>query len=1855
MDTLIAEKIEDNENKIIKNDKNIKKQKMKQNSAENRIPNCTSNLKKFNINNKINIFSKKSNNCQIQQMINTTETTKKNNSVKNRTYESYNQSRDSKSNMSNFDKRKEYKVPPVKAKIHIQQNEAEEVEEEEVNEDEKKEKISNLMLNQEAIYFRYLQKLLKDDYESKNNKNIEIKKKYIKDSGIDLDLFNQETNYDNDNDEDKNNNEYVEEKKEEKIQNKKSNKNNEIKNKNEEEIFNNEKKQPKSKKTKNKQNINNKTINKNNYLNENINMNLSHSSENPNVNIEQHANIPSNINNIKYIDKNEKYPLIENNNYLNNLEDDQLNNISKTKRKPSVNTLEFYDRIIQELNVNTVDTIEKNEKNKIMNLENHKNQKKPKHSYYDDIDNNNDSLGESFRRKSLTKNDQNVLNYYENINDNYNDIDNDNDVGFNYKTKKNTRSKIEIKQFIEKKRRLNKTEEEKNLKNTQAKKLNKFLGLYKLQEDINVNQRTITAKLNKAHNTLQNYSNITNNNFNDKTQIPNEYYIGKRKNLHRKNSDLSKNSDTSQSTVLEENNYYMNIINSKNILSNNPTNDNLFEMNLQNQNVTNNKNKSINNINCVNNINNENCENYENNETNENYNENFSSDLINSNIIEDNNLLKEKSEKENSGFEKRMDMNEDIFLKCKNTLDKANLLFSKTKIEEMINNYKTNSDKKNNKSNLNSNESNDENNNININELIMNNNNDPNTIIDNHNNNINASTPQSNKSLSESRYQEFEKDSQEKNNIIIDTNNNIQTSENEDNDNINKNEENNLMENNLYTENNDENLMQSDISTNNKNDEIKDIAQNKQYCFSDEELEKYYEIFTSIGDYLKLLTQRNILNDIITYGDQRYRFKIGFEQIIIVFKSSTFNLLRLIYQRQYYKAVLRQFFIPYLSRAFNNIQYYICAKQQFSGFINILEQIYRIVFLKRLDFYGQIKQILIQNEKNILNQISNGINLLNNFFKKKFFYILYDKYLHIIANNKSNVSSQRFNTYLYESFTEKSSVSAYPNSEGSAKLHKVYELLEMQKKKQIEEQNNNCEEHSNFEENNIIEFGPNDINNLSLTDKSNRSIKSSKNLEEICKMKPGINIDLKGSLEKIMKNKENSNNKKGKFQLSPTSKDDLIKQLSEVKNVNNNIDIKDEDGLNIPYEENLIKIKEMQKIKENEKNQNININNNIESNNVFINSMTELIKEDENLPNKKENEQYEKIEISKEINKNNINNYNLDNNKHKVGCIKKIEITGNFVCRANNLNTSEDISLNKENNQIDWDFSIDQNIIFNNNPNNLESLSNKEKLPTIENLVNKKEDLLNSLDFKSNIKNEVVEESDIIISDSINEENKELIDLTGKKSRNDNKENSSKQEFSLKDINNNNSEIIKSLDNISNNSIAFNLSSSFKKDKNTTNNDDINKNNIPSPSKNLRYNQENNQILNEVKDGNLTVKIFKNLSENEKDKIGEEMAEQILNDILLKEITDTKKHLFNKKREISSSLNNSSVSLLVSQNSMSIGSRSPGRNYNKIKNKNLANNNDSYQTISSTTSQVETILNNSIFMRTVEEIQKEKNLNLYNNKIAPVLIEKIEENINNNYKKIIDNLQLSLKIDEAKMINGLMLKDRSLSISSKIIFCNENIKLKEFIDQKILTDFEKINKEIRGNNNNIIYDKILNKCVFDTTNEIIEKYRKYGIIGEPLPWSIRTRDMSYKFKNDNYSLNIFKHLIIKELKKNINVRMGLIAENYEHLDMEQLNQDRDKKFMESILGELKDNEDYYQIFETQETYVKLSLSRIIMDQLLNEIVEILEHVQYSRKEPDKYQSKSIYACEDIPRLSFQPATMENNFSGNYEGDESINQ
>ena len=139
--------------------------------------------------------------------------------------------------------------------------------------------------------------------------------------------------------------------------------------------------------------------------------------------------------------------------------------------------------------------------------------------------------------------------------------------------------------------------------------------------------------------------------------------------------------------------------------------------------------------------------------------------------------------------------------------------------------------------------------------------------------------------------------------------------------------------------------------------------------------------------------------------------------------------------------------------------------------------------------------------------------------------------------------------------------------------------------------------------------------------------------------------------------------------------------------------------------------------------------------------------------------------------------------------------------------------------------------------------------------------------------------------------------------------------------------------------IGLNLNNSLK-----SNNNNINPstNNSITGNNNLRYDENveindgniNKDNLNDINikiindtDADKKAKIFKKWSNENIEQLSNDLCEQIISNLLLTEIKDKKKMLFKKKKEINASLNNSSASLLVSQNSMSIGSHSPGRNY----------------------------------------------------------------------------------------------------------------------------------------------------------------------------------------------------------------------------------------------------------------------------------------------------------------------------------------
>ena len=284
----------------------------------------------------------------------------------------------------------------------------------------------------------------------------------------------------------------------------------------------------------------------------------------------------------------------------------------------------------------------------------------------------------------------------------------------------------------------------------------------------------------------------------------------------------------------------------------------------------------------------------------------------------------------------------------------------------------------------------------------------------------------------------------------------------------------------------------------------------------------------------------------------------------------------------------------------------------------------------------------------------------------------------------------------------------------------------------------------------------------------------------------------------------------------------------------------------------------------------------------------------------------------------------------------------------------------------------------------------------------------------------------------------------------------------------------------------------------------------------------------------------------------------------------------------------------------------------------------------------------SVFNRTIKDIKKEHSLQLYYTKIAPRLIKLIKEEIYLKYPRIYENISTPLKNRSVGLMMSLSLQDADmLRDNYKCNLMKESIR--NIIDkEKILKIFEPINRRIRSQDNltsDNFYDSMLNECLVDTTIELINRERLYGESGDPLEWSSRTHELAFKYKK-NEPKNLVK-FVCSNLIQTLNKRIGLITENYENMNAEQINNERDKRLIDNIRDELDEDEYQWRNLEMEETQLKVEIADLIMDQLYNENIEILEHIQYSRNRPDLYQNKSIYACEEIPKLSFQQTTTEN--------------
>ena len=202
----------------------------------------------------------------------------------------------------------------------------------------------------------------------------------------------------------------------------------------------------------------------------------------------------------------------------------------------------------------------------------------------------------------------------------------------------------------------------------------------------------------------------------------------------------------------------------------------------------------------------------------------------------------------------------------------------------------------------------------------------------------------------------------------------------------------------------------------------------------------------------------------------------------------------------------------------------------------------------------------------------------------------------------------------------------------------------------------------------------------------------------------------------------------------------------------------------------------------------------------------------------------------------------------------------------------------------------------------------------------------------------------------------------------------------------------------------------------------------------------------------------------------------------------------------------------------------------------------------------------SVFNRTIKDKKKEHSLNLYYRKIAPKLIKLIKEEIYLKYPRIYKNISTPLKNQSVGLMMSLSLQDADmLRDNYKCILMKESIK--NIIDKEIiLKKFEPINIKIRSKDNltsDNFYDSMLNECLVDTAIELINKERLYGENGDPLAWSSRTHELVFKY--DKSEAKLFAKNICKNLMKTMLSRVGLITENYDYLNAEQINDKRKRR------------------------------------------------------------------------------------------------
>ena len=210
----------------------------------------------------------------------------------------------------------------------------------------------------------------------------------------------------------------------------------------------------------------------------------------------------------------------------------------------------------------------------------------------------------------------------------------------------------------------------------------------------------------------------------------------------------------------------------------------------------------------------------------------------------------------------------------------------------------------------------------------------------------------------------------------------------------------------------------------------------------------------------------------------------------------------------------------------------------------------------------------------------------------------------------------------------------------------------------------------------------------------------------------------------------------------------------------------------------------------------------------------------------------------------------------------------------------------------------------------------------------------------------------------------------------------------------------------------------------------------------------------------------------------------------------------------------------------------------------------------------------SMFNKTILEQKTEETKTLYEQKILPELMEIIKEEIKCNYTEIVSSLKMPFAYDSNNLLQNLV-KEPTTNIKKNFLKLPVEVEDEELLPRiKLLNQLEPKSKSIMKEylilKDCSEYGNIINDCVIEAAEEILKKERLYGEQGVPLVWSSRTRATAFKYTSSEISKKNLVNFFEEDFKNIYNTKMGLIQENNEDLDFEQINAEKEKRIIQSL-------------------------------------------------------------------------------------------